>query len=76
MIAVESRRWFDDLRNMSEDEASKRDERERLIRQFLRGDAIGPITQRRAQSNYAEDLLGFQPDLMPSRPSIEPTRAR
>ncbi len=76
MIAVESRQWFDDLRSMSDEEAATRDERERLIRQFLRGDAIGPITQRRAQSNYAEDLLGFQPDLMPSRPSIEPTRAR
>jgi phospholipid/cholesterol/gamma-HCH transport system ATP-binding protein len=76
MIAVESRDWFDALRKTSDEDAAKMDERSRLIRQFLRGDAIGPITQRRAQSNYAEDLLGFQPDLMPSRPSIEPTRAR
>lgn len=76
MIAVESRQWFDDLRKASAEDAAKMDERRQLIRQFLRGDAIGPITKRRAQSNYAEDLLGFQPDLMPSRPSIEPTRAR
>lgn len=76
MIAVESRQWFDDLRSKTDEEAESLGQRERLIRQFLRGDADGPITERRADSNYAEDLLGFQPDLMPSRPSIEPTRAR
>ncbi len=76
MIAVESREWYDELRKTSDEEAAKMDERKRLIRQFLRGDAIGPITQRRTQSSYEEDLFGFQPDLMPSRPSIEPTRAR
>ncbi|MBX3353396.1 MAG: ABC transporter ATP-binding protein [Phycisphaeraceae bacterium] len=76
MIAVETREWYDALRTTPADEAQTLPQRERLIRQFLRGDADGPITERRAQSSYAEDLLGYQPALLPSRPSIESTRDR
>lgn len=36
------------------------DERERLIRQFLRGDAVGPITDRKDSSDYEEDLLRYR----------------
>ena len=32
-------------------------EQERLVRQFLRGDAEGPITERQLASDYEEDLL-------------------
>lgn len=77
MLAVESREWYDALRKTPDDESKTLDTRRRLIRQFLRGDAEGPITERRAASSYAEDLLGYEPDLLlPSRPSIESTRGR
>jgi ABC-type transporter Mla maintaining outer membrane lipid asymmetry ATPase subunit MlaF len=50
-----------------------RPEEERLIRQFLRGDAEGPITQYRAETNYEDDLLGSAlPPL--KHPSVEATK--
>jgi phospholipid/cholesterol/gamma-HCH transport system ATP-binding protein len=45
-----------------------------LIRQFLRGDAEGPITQRKQGSAYADDLLGGGPDVTEMRPSIAASR--
>ena len=54
VLAVESRDWFNELRKT----ARELDEDKALIRQFLRGDAQGPITQRKQTSNYVEDLLG------------------
>jgi len=75
MIAVESREWFDRLRKVPTEEAAAMSHDERLIRQFLRGDAVGPITERRAATNYADDLLGiYQPRGVPP-PSVEATRA-
>jgi len=56
MIKVESRQWYDELRNLPSSEGLS--ETDALIRQFLRGDADGPITARRAATHYAEDLLG------------------
>ena len=48
---------------------------QQLIRQFLRGDADGPITRRRAATNYADDLLGeAAPDLSGGGPSVQATR--
>ena len=32
-------------------------EKDRLIRQFLRGDAEGPITDRVVNSDYEDDIL-------------------
>lgn len=72
MLRVDSREWFDRLRNVSSHEASSLPEDERLIRQFLRGEAEGPITERRAATNYADDLLGESGKR--SVPSIEATR--
>jgi phospholipid/cholesterol/gamma-HCH transport system ATP-binding protein len=72
MLKVETREWYDALRKMPEAEASARPEGDRLIRQFLRGDAEGPITERRSASAFAEDLLG--PDLPKPMPSVMPTR--
>jgi len=46
---------FEKLRDS--DEATLPSETERLIRQFLCGAAEGPITQRKEQSDYEEDLL-------------------
>lgn len=64
VLAVETRQWFDTLRKTT----GELPEKEAIIRQFLRGDAQGPITQRKQTSNYSEDLLGpdqiapFEPD--------------
>jgi len=73
VLMVGSRDDFDGLRKLSDEEARSRCEREQLIRQFLRGDANGPITQRRALTNYADDLLGSVPEPKHG-PSITPSR--
>jgi phospholipid/cholesterol/gamma-HCH transport system ATP-binding protein len=56
-LRVDTRENFDALRKTSEADAAKLSDTDRLIRQFLRGDAQGPITERKAATNYAEDLL-------------------
>jgi phospholipid/cholesterol/gamma-HCH transport system ATP-binding protein len=73
-VRVDSRAWFDELRRLPEDQAAARPETERLIRQFLRGDAEGPITQRRTATNYADDLLGTGMPPEAPIPSVEPSR--
>jgi phospholipid/cholesterol/gamma-HCH transport system ATP-binding protein len=75
MLIVESREWFDALRKTGEEQASTLSEDHRLIRQFLRGDAQGPLTARKQASNaYVRALLGEM--TMSPVPSIEPTRRR
>lgn len=74
MLRVESRAWYDALRKMTDFQAAALPSDERLIRQFLRGDAEGPITERRAATNYADDLLGALPARAPIAPSVETTR--
>ncbi len=69
-----SREMFDDLRRLPEDRAADLPEEDRLIRQFLRGDAEGPITERKAATSYAEDLLRQPETAKPIGPSIEATR--
>ena len=49
-------------------------EDERLIRQFLRGDAEGPITERKQSTNYADDLLGDVGPKLAPRASVQATR--
>ncbi len=73
MLIVEKREWFDRVRaddydnpDMTADQA--------LMRQFLRGDAEGPITERKQSSNYTEDLIGVLPDDVEQTPSLMPTR--
>lgn len=70
MLRVDDRSYFERLRDttgdLPEDEAT--------IRQFIRGDAVGPITKRRAATNYAEDLLGIPVPRLAPGPSVEPTR--
>jgi phospholipid/cholesterol/gamma-HCH transport system ATP-binding protein len=73
MLKVETREWYDRLRHTTAEHASTLSEDERLIRQFLRGDAEGPITERRTATNYAEDLLGSH-EPVPDLPSVEATR--
>ena len=74
VLAIEERSWFDQLRQLPGEKCSALPEDHQLIRQFLRGDADGPITERRAATNYAEDLLGGR--LTGYVPSVEATRSR
>jgi len=53
MLRVGPRDQFERIR----DGAPGEDETHELIRQFLRGDADGPITQRRLATGYEEDIL-------------------
>ncbi len=71
VLAVEDRNWFDALRK----NPGELPEKEALIRQFLRGDAEGPITRRKQTSNYSEDLLGAIAHV-PSEPSVVATRMK
>lgn len=73
MLAVESREWFDTLRHADEAHAEALPPDQRLIRQFLRGDAEGPITQRKHTDALAKALFGD--DVVISTPSIIPTRS-
>jgi phospholipid/cholesterol/gamma-HCH transport system ATP-binding protein len=74
MLEVNTREYFERLRDMPREEALEQPEKVQLIRQFLRGDHEGPITARKAQTNYAEDLLGG-PLEAPSMPSVVSTRS-
>lgn len=71
MLKVETREWYDALRKGTDAEAASWPEDHRLIRQFLRGDAEGPITDRRDTQLLERRLLGEEllptPSLMPSR---------
>jgi phospholipid/cholesterol/gamma-HCH transport system ATP-binding protein len=73
VLRVDTRERFDALRKLPEAEASSLSEADRLIRQFLRGDAQGPITERKAATNYAEDLLRTGVKVAPIS-AITPTR--
>ncbi len=74
MLKVETRDWYDNLRKLPEDDTRKLPEPERLIRQFLRGDAEGPITERRSEAAFEADLLGEPEDQILPTPSVEATR--
>ena len=56
-LMIDTRQAFDALRKTSVDDAVNLNEKDRLIRQFLRGDAQGPLTERKAATNYSEELL-------------------
>jgi len=77
MLMVDRRERYEAIRDTPAERLDDLSEDEQLIRQFLRGDADGPITARKAATNYAEDLLN-RPGDEPSRPTpaIEPTRIR
>lgn len=58
ILKVERRQWFERLRDLPEGEVAALGDDERLIRQFLRGDAEGPITDRRDHTAFTSDLFG------------------
>ncbi len=74
MVMVDDREQFERLRDLADDEAGTYSETNQMIRQFLRGDAEGPITRRREETNYAEDLLGELPTILGETPSVQATR--
>lgn len=73
MIAVDCREHFDRLRQ-NQRPAEGLSPTDALIRQFLRGDADGPITQRKQTTGYADDLLEEIPAHLMPRPSVRATR--
>ena len=76
MLMVDSRQAFEELRDWPQDRIEELDDKQQTIRQFLRGDAEGPITRRKAATNYAEDLLGgpLPDDPTSFGPAVESTR--
>jgi len=74
MLYMHERAWFENLRDMELGESQNMDENQRLVRQFLRGDADGPLAARRDESSYGEDLFGMTQDRVTRTPSVEPTR--
>lgn len=74
MLMIDNRQAYEKLRDFPDDQIDSLDEREQTIRQFLRGDPEGPITQRRAATNYADDLLGGSTWESGVGPCVEPTR--
>jgi phospholipid/cholesterol/gamma-HCH transport system ATP-binding protein len=55
ILKTGSRGEFESLRDSDPEQLEN--EQDKLIRQFLRGDACGPITDRKNITNYEEDLL-------------------
>ena len=75
MLDIDGREAFERLRNHPRERIDELDEQQQLIRQFLRGDAEGPITRRRASTNYADDLLGDErTEVITDVPAVQPTR--
>lgn len=61
IIAVHESAWFGRLRALGDDSTGL-SEQEQLVRQFLRGDLKGPLSQRDDLSVYEKDLFGTRPD--------------
>ena len=74
MIMVDRREAFEQLRDCSEEVAKELDETQLLIRQFLKGDAEGPLTKRKEESSYAEDLLGLNAPRLTKGPSVQSSK--
>ncbi len=77
MLVIESREYFEKMRDTPKEQALEMCETDQLIRQFLRGDPDGPITRRKEDSSYEEDLLGTATETPRERtPSIVTTRTK
>ncbi|TVS07004.1 MAG: ABC transporter ATP-binding protein [Phycisphaerales bacterium] len=74
MLRVESLEWYRELRDCPPERAASRPEAERLIRQFLRGEAEGPLTERQETRAYEEALFGVATTVTQT-PSLQPTRS-
>ncbi|MFO0873420.1 MAG: ATP-binding cassette domain-containing protein [Phycisphaerales bacterium] len=74
MLKVAPRAEFERLRALSREEIAKLPVDDQIVHQFVRGDPIGPITERKEATDYAEDLLGEVPHATQRAPSVEATR--
>ncbi len=74
MLCVDKRQWFEDLRDLDDEQSMKMSEDRQLVRQFLRGAPDGPLAARRDEQGYSEDLFGMTMDRVTRTPSVEPTR--
>jgi phospholipid/cholesterol/gamma-HCH transport system ATP-binding protein len=72
-LKIAPRADYERIRSVSKDEAAVLPEDDRIVRQFVRGDAFGPITDRRTLTSYSDDLMGLLGH-MPASPSITPSR--
>jgi phospholipid/cholesterol/gamma-HCH transport system ATP-binding protein len=73
VLKIGTRAEFEVIRDSKADDLSQD---EALIRQFLNGSSVGPLTERKQTSNYAEDLLGLVAPQIASRPAVTATRAK
>jgi ABC-type transporter Mla maintaining outer membrane lipid asymmetry ATPase subunit MlaF len=77
MLCVRERAYFEQLRDAPDDRLDALTDDEKLIRQFLRGDAEGPMSDQQADnSSYAKDLLQTQNAITGSTPSVMTTRRK
>lgn len=74
VLMIGTREEFDELRGLSLEDSLKLSKDHQIVRQFLRGDPDGPITERRAETNYAEDLLNTNEDPISPAPAVQATR--
>jgi phospholipid/cholesterol/gamma-HCH transport system ATP-binding protein len=74
MLMVDNREVFEELRDWPIENIHELNERQQLIRQFLRGDAEGPLTRRKEESSYAEDLLGIGAPRLTRGPSVQSSK--
>ena len=72
-LKIAPRQDYERIRTATREEAAMMSEDDRIVRQFIRGDAYGPITDRRTLTSYADDMMGLLAPL-PASPSITPTR--
>ena len=75
VLMLDDREAFEKLRDWPQDRLGELDEDHQLIRQFLRGDAEGPLTEETdGESSYAADLLGIDNSKLTGGRSIQTTR--
>lgn len=74
MLMVDKREVFEEIRDFPFERINELDEKQQLIRQFLRGDAEGPLTRRKEATSYAEDLLGLSAPRLTKGPSIHSSK--
>jgi len=74
ILKVETRQWYERVRDMPVDEARSLNDDDRLIRQFLRGDPDRPITDSQKTSGYEQALFGAERPGIQKTPSVEATR--
>ena len=75
VLMLDDREAFEKLRDWPHDRLEELDEDHLLIRQFLRGDAEGPLTEETdGESSYAADLLGIDNSKLTGGRSIQTTR--